>query len=378
LEFSKGHALVIGVGTHKYSPENDVPITISDAESVAAILAHPGKCGYPARQVRFLHEHEATKAGILNALDQLAGKAAKDATVLMFFSGHGALGTDGQYYLVCHDAQFKESGGELSVEPGTGVSQAELPEKLRAIRAARTLLIFNACRSGSLHPRTLALRKPERPIAGLSLPEPTAAALLGTGEGRIIITACRSGQMSNFFYNSKLTFFTKALVDGLSGKAGSGHGFISAFSLYTYVYDAVAGIALKYDLTQEPMITVLQGVGPFAVALHAGRTSSLEPHPTDTLPEGSGTRVVTRRESQKWLEKIVNRTIVKGDYIRGDKVLGNKIGTQINTGGGAVIQGNVNISGGSFAGRDHTTTTYAGRATRPKKVKLSPAARRRS
>ncbi len=371
MPFKQGYALVVGVGTHQYSPENDVPITVRDAESVEAILAAPAKCGYPPRQVLPLYKDKATRSAILAKLDDLAAKVTEDSTLLVFFAGHGALGSDHQYYLVTHDTQFVDGDDELLVKPGTGVSQVELLEKLRAIKARRAILIFNACHSGNLQPKSLALRRARKPLNTLSLPDPTAAALLGTGEGRIIITACRPDQLSHFLEKNKLTYFTRALTDGLSGKAPPSQGFISAFSLYTYVYAAVT----KMVSEQEPMITVLQGVGPFAVALHQKKTAALGLQAADTLPEGKAVRTVTRRESQKWLTKIENQTIVRGDYVRGDKVGRDKIGTQINTGGGAYVRGGVKVSGGSFVGRDQTIYN-AGGDRQPESARLSTAAQR--
>lgn len=372
MSFDQGYALVVGVGTHKHSPENDVPITVRDAEAVEVILADPAKCGYPPKQVWPLSKDKATRSAILTKLDQLAAKATEDSTVLLFFAGHGALGSDNQYYLVTHDAQFVEVGDELLVKPGTGLSQVELLEKLRAIKAKRAILIFNACHSGSLQPRSLALRRARKPLNTLSLPDPTAAALLGAGEGRIIITACRPDQLSHFLEKSKLTYFTKALTDGLNGKAAPSKGFISAFSLYNYVHDAVT----EQVGEQEPMITVLQGAGPFAVALFQKKVGALGPQAADTLPEGKGVRTVTGRESRKWQTKIENQTIVRGDYVKGDKVMRNKIGKQINTGGGASVGGNVTVSGGSFVGRDQKVYN-AGAGDSPQAAdRLSPQAQR--
>jgi hypothetical protein len=371
MSFDQGYALVVGVGTHKHSPENDVLITVRDAEAVEAILADPTKCGYPPKQVWPLSKDKATRSAILTKLDQLAAKVTKDSTVLVFFAGHGALGSDDQYYLVTHDAQFVDGDDELLVKPGTGISQAEMLAKLRAIKAKRAILIFNACHSGSLQPKSLALRKAaQKPLNTLSLPDPTAAALIGTGEGRIIITACRPDQLSHFLEKSKLTYFTKALTDGLSGKAAPSKGFISAFSLYNYVYDAVTERVSK----QEPMITVLQGVGPFAMALYQKKAGALELQADETLPERA--HIVTRRESQKWQTKIENQTIVRGDYIKGDKVMGNKIGKQINTGGGAYVGGNVSVSGGSFVGRDQTVYNAGAGGSSQAADRLSPLSQR--
>jgi hypothetical protein len=373
MSFDQGYALVIGVGTHKHSPWNDVPITVRDAEAVEAILADPTKCGYPSKQVWSLSKEKATRNAILTKLDQLATKVTQDSTVLVFFAGHGALGSDDQYYLVTHDAQFVDSGDEVLVKQGTGISQVEMLAKLRAIKAKRAILIFNACHSGNLQPKSLALRKAaQKPLNTLSLPDPTAAALLGTGEGRIIITACRPDQLSHFLEKNKLTYFTKALTDGLSGKAPPRKGFISAFSLYEYVHDAVT----EQVSEQEPMITVLQTVGSFAVALYQKKGGTLGLEAADSLPEGKGVRVVSKTESQKWRKKIENQTIVRGDYIKGDKVLGNKIGKQINTGGGAYVGGNVSVSGGSFVGRNQTVYNAGGGGSPQAADRLSPLSQR--
>jgi hypothetical protein len=48
-------------------------------------------------------------------------------------------------------------------------------------------------------------------------------------------------------------------------------------------------------------------------------------------------------------------TQISGDFMRGDKVLRSKIGSQINTGGGAYFGGKVS-AGGDVIGRDQTIT----------------------
>ena len=106
MAFERGHAIVIGVGTHKYEPAMDVPVTVADAEAVASVLRDANACGYLAGQVQFVHDDGATKSGILTALDELAAHTGKDDTVFLFYCGHGALGNDGNYYLFSHDAQL--------------------------------------------------------------------------------------------------------------------------------------------------------------------------------------------------------------------------------------------------------------------------------
>ncbi len=93
-----------------------------------------------------LHDAQATSAGILAALDALATRAGLQDTVVLFYSGHGDFGDDGEYHLTSHETRV--AGGK--VVAGTGISQKLLLEKLRGLRARRTLLIFNACHSGAV------------------------------------------------------------------------------------------------------------------------------------------------------------------------------------------------------------------------------------
>jgi hypothetical protein len=348
MVFDKGHALVIGVGSHKFHPENDVPITVRDAKAVRDILVDPETCGYPEGQTEFLYENLATTQDIVSALEGLAKRVTGSDTVFIYFAGHGAFGTDDNYYLATHDVRFVNTGGpELKIEAGTGLSQVKLVELLKAIKAEKVLMIFNACHSGSLQPGSLGLDQ-EKQAAGQSLPDVTAAALLGTGEGRIVISACKPNQLSNFLKTGDLTFFTKALADGLTGKSVPSKGFISAFNLYTYVYDDVTETIKPFGVAQDPMITVLQGVGPFPVArASSSAVGSLGlAAAEEKLPEGAAVRTVTPQESQHWMAKIESQTIVKGDYVEGDK-----IGQQVNTGGGAFFGGNV-TAGGNVVGGD--------------------------
>lgn len=322
MPFSQGHALLIGVGTHQHCPTLNVPITVADAQAVAAVLQDAGAAGYPAGQVKLISKEGATKFGILAALDDLAARATAGQTAFVFFCGHGALGTDGNYYLVSHDVQV----GGNRVVAGTAVSEAELLQKLKAIPAERVLMVFNACHSGNISP---SLGTEDSALATSNPSEDTAAALLGTGKGRIIVTACGEQQLS-YIGKGQLTLFTQALVDGLRGKGvANSRGFISAFSLYTYIYETVTeNVQALYNKAQQPELTVLRGVGPFAVALYKGASSLGGEFGGEPLPEGMAAREVSPEKSAR------------------------RLAQRINTGGGAYVAGDVNTGGGDFVGRD--------------------------
>lgn len=388
MAFTQAHALIIGVGSHLYASFADVPITVEDAKAVAEVLQDSKACGYPASQVILLENDKASKNGILSTLREFAGLVKAEDTVFLFYCGHGSLGSDGNYYLVSHDARIKDG----RVVPNTGVRESELLEQLRLIQARRVLMVFNACFSGNISP-TLGLGDME--FTGLN--EDTSAAILGTGEGRIIITACREDQ-SSYIGDGKLTIFTQALVDGLRGKGVSNRGgFISAYSLYEHIYETVSEVIKeKYNTVQEPELTVLKGIGPFAVALYKGASELGVFDDRQPVPDLPAVRQVKPEKAQKALGNYAqvigsgtlvqgnNNTVVSegaqniggnadGDVTGGDKTTiqvgdinageggevniagGNISKKEIKTEGGAYIEGGVKVEGGDFVGRDKVT-----------------------
>jgi hypothetical protein len=358
MPFPRGHALLIGVGTYQHTPRLNVPVTAADARAVAQVLRDPRFCGYPAAQVALLHDEQATSAGILAALDQLALRTGLDDTVVLFYCGHGDFGDDGEYYLTSHETRIADQ----KVVAGTGLRQKTLLEKLRAIRARRMLLIFNACHSGAVAPTLGGADEP--PPAGQNPPDETTAALLATGAGRIIITACRAAQLS-YVGVGRLTLFTQALVGGLLGQGLDGrNGYISAFDLYTHVYNTVGEqVRRQFGARQEPELTILKGVGPFAVALYRG-AATLGAFDERAAPApGAAVRPVDEQESRRAFERImsVGQGVAIGGDVRDSTVIGrDQVSVQGSPGAivgrtGAVSQNfgsrtNVDTGGGDYAG----------------------------
>lgn len=375
--FNAGHALVIGVGSYANAPTMNVPLTAEDARQVAAVLRDPRYCAYPPNQVTLLTDADATRQNILAALDRLATTAGDDATVLLFYSGHGAFGDEG-YYLTTYDTQMVNE----NVQTDTGVRESELLARLNAIKAQRALLIFNACHSGAIAPDSLgdAPSAPATPT-GATLPDQLTSALLATGAGRVVVTACKEKQLSYFVRNAKTTLFAQALLDTLQGRGvDSRHGFISVFDLYEYVYANVTGeVKRRWGLAQDPVLTIHQGVGVMAVALYQGSApqGSLGAHDRPTTLAGA-TREVDPHDSKAALQQILTGTvnlaagrdisdnvIVGGDINNGDRIdarqaqgfinrpsgpISQNFGTQhnVSTGGGDYASGNIDKRQGAF------------------------------
>lgn len=358
MHFSTGHALLMGVGTYVHTPQLNVPITAADAQAVAAVLRDPRFCGYPPEQVTLLADADASRAGVLAALDTLAARVGTDDTVVLFYAGHGAYSDDG-YALTTFDTRIANH----KIVSGSGVRADEVIEKVRAIKAARVLLIINACHAGECSP---VLAAGAEPLTVAPLPPQVSAALLGTGTGRVIISACREQQYA-FIGPGPLTLFTQALVDGLQGTGvNSNHGYISIFDLYTYLYFRLdelvprlitAAVRQRYGEKQEPELTILKGVGPFAVALFRGATPLGSFDDSGVPPESTAVREVNPAYSQQMMrqhQQHIGGHARVGTAIAGD-VRGNLNVTQqgdtINTGGGNVIRvGNITDSSGVAIG----------------------------
>jgi uncharacterized caspase-like protein len=341
--FDQGHAVVIGVGSYASHRQMNVPATISDAEAVAEVLLDPAACGYHAANVQLLLSQDATREHVRHALDAL-GQVDEESTVIIFFAGHGAFGTDGRYYLMGYDAELEGS----SVVAGTGVSDSELLTALERVKAKKLLLIVNACHAGAIVP-TLALDRP--PLLGEPLPRDVAAAALATGSGRAVITACRAGQYS-FVGPGKLTLFAQALVDGLRGEGTRNPRhptLISLFDLYSHLYFTLeewvpqrvdASIRRAYGEMQEPEFTINKAVGTFPIALFRGATTLGTFDDTAPVPNIPAVRQVSQVQSASKLAQLRGTGRQQSIVIKG-----NNTGIAIagdNT--GVVVQNNASGS----------------------------------
>ena len=108
--------------------------------------------------------------------------------------------------------------------------------------------------------------------------------MLAAGEGQAVLTASRSEQFSHYLHKEQRTFFGEALVQALRGAGPPPlSGLIGLYELYQQVYNEVSEAAAAIGEKQEPMLTILQGVGPFPVAHYRGATATdpslLQPAP---------------------------------------------------------------------------------------------------
>jgi uncharacterized caspase-like protein len=233
-QFTHGHALVIGMGA-------DLPDTIQDATGLGNILIDQERCAYPHSQVILLTGEKATRSAVLSALDALAQIADPEATVVVYFSGHGyrVAASLGEFYYLM---PFGYDTGRLFE---TAIRGDEFTARLRAISAQKLLVLLDCCHAGGLtgpEPSGLTMTKAPLP--------PEAASLLAEGRGRVLIA---SSQQDEYSYAGKpYSAFTLALVEALCGEGVAAQdGYVRVSDLAMHAREVVPGRTRKQ---QHPIL----------------------------------------------------------------------------------------------------------------------------
>lgn len=218
------YALIIGISA--YTKIRKLSKTAVDACDFYDLLIQRG---YPSSHCTLLLDKDATKGAINHAFDLLVRDIKNDATVIVFFSGHGAqrLGgfEPGEYLCSVETDWFKLRE--------TAISSLELTTALHAIPASRLLICLDACHSGGVG----ASRGKDFKVAnGLS---ETGYASLLSGKGRALLASCHPDEVSWELPEMRNGLFTHYLLDGLRGRAAKPDGSVHIFDLFEYVSQKV-------------------------------------------------------------------------------------------------------------------------------------------
>ena len=319
-------ALIVGVGA-------DLPMTITDAKGIAAILSDPARCRFDPANVRTLTEAGATRDAILAALGDLAGMPA-DATAIIYFSGHGYTAKTSigkSYFLMPY-------GYDLADLSETAISGREFADKLAAIPAERMLLLLDCCHAGGVaddQAKTPGLILTKAPLP------PDAEALFARGSGRVVVCSSRADEVS--LGGQPYSLFTRALIECLSGQGVSKlDGYVRALDLALHAREKVP----TWSKHKQHPIADVKKADNFIVAYYAAGAKS--PLPLDLPPvETSGAEEAGQPQASVRIGKIDLRG-AQGPIIAPTGPVTQTFGPMITTGGG------------DFIGRDHIGDTTHG------------------
>ena len=317
--FENGYALLIGVGKC-IDTEVSLPTTVKDMQALREILVNPNLCAYPdnSDHVRLLHDEGATRNAIVDGLDWLATQtnADRNATTIVYYSGHGWLETkSGQYYLVPHDFNKYEWRN-------TALSADDFQQALRKISSRRLLVILDCC-----HAAKMATAKGEAP--SLSLPPGVVAKgdpeelidTLKQGKGRVVVTSCRGPENSWIREDHMLSVYTHHLIEALQGAASQpGATEVTVFDMANHLGKVVPKTAEEMGRKQNPKFDM--ATERFAIALLLGGKG---------LPKGGWEEIKSQSQTQNQVSidnsvtQMGDRATNVGSISGGDVQVGDRV-----------------------------------------------------
>jgi len=226
------HALIVGIA--RYSHVAGLPEAVrNDARDVRDLLADPRHGGYPPDHVTLLLDEQATRTGILGALADLAARSDTGSSIVIYISGHGARVTSG-----ARAGEYILPADTVPAPPedlaATAISGTEFAATLRAIPAAKLLVVFDCCHAAGLG----------RAKDGTAAPVMTGLPdgyyeRLAAGRGRAVLSSSRDSEFSYVLPGAANSLFTRHLLVGLNGGIPSEDGLIRVFDLFEYVQPRV-------------------------------------------------------------------------------------------------------------------------------------------
>lgn len=261
--FSQAFALLIGVNSTT-DPRLRLLVAARDVEALSRVLCDPEQCGYPSEHVRVLTGELASRQEILNGLAWLNTCAENEsgATVLIYYSGHGARTDSGRYFLVPRETRLDDL-------EGTALASEQLVRAWNAIPAARLLVFLDCCHAAGAAEAKDAAAEDASSFRTASVPEDLLEQL-HRGEGRAVFASCRAGEKSFVRPDRHLSIFTDHLLEAFKGAANlAGDANVKISHLMGHLSKSVPLSAQSsYRASQTPYF--LHATEDFAVALLRG------------------------------------------------------------------------------------------------------------
>ena len=332
--FAHGYALLIAVNENQI-PNYALPTVAKDATAVRDVLTHPERCAYAAENVRLLLGRDATRDGIRGGLawlkERIAADSSGDATVVFFYSGHGAYNPDdNSYYLLPYDLRSPLADSLLRAE--------DVAAEIEAVQPRRLLVVLDCCHAGGMGIKgedLLAeggLRKSAAPA------EARPVVALARGQGRAALSSSSAAESSYVRSDRAMSIFTYHFVEALTGHAqGEGATEVLVSDIMGHVSRAVpASARAEYDAAQTPVYQTSGENFPVALLLGGKGISKGAPLPNPTAP----------------LPTVAGPTINTGGgaYFGGPVTAAGDIQAGRKTVGGDEIKGSKYVMSGDFRG----------------------------
>ena len=144
----KGKTLyVVTVGINEYSQaEMNLEFAAPDAVAIGRLLKSKSKTVFENVSVTTLLNDQATRKGILAAIEKVADVARPDDTLAVFLAGHGVMSGQRYYFVPANFSQ--RTGTSQDAIRSQGLPADALGDAIAKVAARQRLLIFDTCASG--------------------------------------------------------------------------------------------------------------------------------------------------------------------------------------------------------------------------------------
>src|SRR3990172_11715276 len=212
------YALLIGISKYA-NPNINLNYADKDAQALSEILLDAEIGAYKPENVRLLINEGATRKNIMSALNSwLGNRVRKEDSVLIFYSGHGALGNGSEAYWVTYDADVEDLYS-------SAMSNKDISQLIATLPASRKLTLIDSCFSEATAKKYRAL-VPSDVFSGFQ------------GAGGVTITAS-TGQEKSVEMGGHGAF-TYHLLAGLEGKGDTNsNGVVELDEMWGYLNDRV-------------------------------------------------------------------------------------------------------------------------------------------
>ena len=264
---AKPRLYVLAVGVNDYwDSALKLSYAAPDAKTLSDGLRQAGGKLYEQVNVRTVLDAEATAEKLDGVFKELAGKIRPQDVFVFFLAGHGKT-VDARFYFLPQDFRYQ---GEDSITK-KGVGQNQLQDWVSRIKAQKSVLLFDACESGSLVGDKIAMR---------GIEEKTAIDRMTRAMGRTVLTATTDSKPAIEGYRGH-GVFTYTLLAGFNAADANGDGVIDVTELATYVDRRLPDLTYDvFKMRQVPQMSIVGSNFPLASRVALLPAEGTIPDPT--------------------------------------------------------------------------------------------------
>jgi streptogramin lyase len=239
---------ILAIGVSKYKDKDlQLRFASKDATDFVEIMKLQKGLLFEDVIVKLLVDEQATKDNILDGLDWLERQTTSKDVAILFLAGHGLNDRANNFYFLPVDVDIEHL-------KRTGVAFSDIKNTVSAI-SGKSIVFVDACHSGNVFGG-------KRTVVDMT----SIVNELTSAESGVVVFASSTGKQFSFedpaWGNGA---FTKALIEGLKGKADLlGKGKITINMLQAYISERVKELTKG---KQTPTVVKPQSVPDFPIAV---------------------------------------------------------------------------------------------------------------